>query len=1110
MMACRCHRGVTSAVFLALLAGVALTVALAAYGVKVNYDNEAVRFNANAIQYRDGVFRELTAAHESIYGLAALFNASKEVSADEFRLISADLLSRLGFILQLTYMPRVDKAGRAAFEAEMREDGHAEFRIHAADGATGDSPIFPDSLFPVRYLEPIAPATESLLGLNVLSEPDFARAADNAVVTAAVAALAQDQGGPGSTLMLVKALYQGREAPPQRVRRNHVSGLLAVMVDVPGLLAALPRAAETRIRLTLDTVDDAQSRVLSATADSPTGVNVVSLPSLRAEYALAFPDHTFLIEFEHTIPWAAVWHGSVWVALATGLILTALLYNLANSVVARTRELRVRNQVIADVVERQTAELKQDKESLQREVEVRRAAEHRLRQQQSALLTMAVRDTSMDSHLDIVLTDICCASADTLNVARVSVWMYDVAYSELRCVATGAWGAAQQTVEGRVLCSTDFPAYFQALGAGRVIAADDARTDERTRELRRAYLEPQGVGALLEAPVRRGGQLAGVVCHEHVGGERRWFLDEQSFASSVADMVTLALEMDDRRRTEAQMIKLSSALENTADSVFITDSHGVIEYVNPAFTVTTGYTREELLGQTPRVVRSGKHTPQFYAQLWKRIRAGRDFRDILINRRKDGSLYYEEKTITPLRNQRGQITHFVSTGKDITERMQTQERLHYLAHHDVLTELPNRSLFMDRLTHAIDSKRRDGGKLAVLFMDLDRFKNVNDTLGHEAGDLLLQSAAERLLGCVRAADTVARLGGDEFTLLIEVAEDQQRVQAVAQKVLAALADPIVVYGHELFVTASIGISTYPDDGQDASELLKHADTAMYKAKENGRDGYHFYAEGMSSRAATRLALEANLRRALDREEFVLFYQPQLDIRTGRVVAAEALIRWERPDQGMVPPDDFIPLLEDTGLIVPVGEWVLKTACAQARQWQRAAGVDLRIAVNLSARQFADVKLAGRIEQILQETGCAPALLDLEITESIIMQQADAAVAVMQRLRGLGVRVAIDDFGTGYSSLSYLKQFPIHTLKVDRSFIRDITSDPDDAAIVQSVVAMAHALKLDVVAEGVETDLQEAFLRDCDCDTVQGYLYAEPMSAEAFGGYYAQARKPVSG
>ncbi|HVN33847.1 MAG TPA: EAL domain-containing protein [Casimicrobiaceae bacterium] len=433
---------------------------------------------------------------------------------------------------------------------------------------------------------------------------------------------------------------------------------------------------------------------------------------------------------------------------------------------------------------------------------------------------------------------------------------------------------------------------------------------------------------------------------------------------------------------------------------------------------------------------------------------------------------------------------------EIAERRLADQRVVHMAHHDALTGLPNRTLLADRVGQAIARAHRSGGKLAVLFLDLDRFKNVNDSFGHAVGDMLLTAVAARLTASRREEDTVARLGGDEFIVSIPDVADAAEAESVAARILSDLAKPFTINGHQLHADVSIGIALYPRDGDTAETLMRNADTAMYHAKESGRGNYQFFSAQLTERVSRRLSTETSLRRALERGEFRVNYQPLMNLGSGRVDGAEALLRWPQQDERLVSPVEFIPIAEETGLIVPLGEWVLLEACAQAQAWQ-TLHPGLRIAVNLSARQFRQKNLIGMIEQVLGESRLHPSLLELELTEGMLMHNVEEATGILARLDEIGVRLAIDDFGTGYSSLSYLKRFPIHTLKIDRSFVRDISTDPDDAAIVTAIVAMARSLNLRVTAEGVETEEQAAFLRSLTCDQAQGFHFGRPMPAAEF-------------
>jgi diguanylate cyclase (GGDEF)-like protein len=449
------------------------------------------------------------------------------------------------------------------------------------------------------------------------------------------------------------------------------------------------------------------------------------------------------------------------------------------------------------------------------------------------------------------------------------------------------------------------------------------------------------------------------------------------------------------------------------------------------------------------------------------------------------------------RGENGRAWLISGTVLDITARIKAESEIHHLINYDTLTGLPNRSLLHDRLKQAIAQAAQDKHLVWVLCLDLDRFKGVNDTLGHRSGDKLLQEVARRLFACVRESDTLARLGGDEFVVVLNGVVSEKGASVVAKKILGLIAEPIPIEGHEIYTTASIGIAAYPLDGEDGHTLLKHADLAMYKAKELDRNNFHFFSHDMNIKVMERMMLENSMRKALERNEFFLVYQPQVDARTGRIMGVEALLRWNHPDMGLLTPDRFICLAEETGFIVPLGEWVLMTACRQNRAWQKQGFPPLRVAVNLSGKQFGQHRLDEMISAILVETGLAPEWLELEITESAIMRNAEQNISILRRLKGMGISLAIDDFGTGYSSLSYLKHFPITRLKIDKTFVQDITTNPDDAAIADIIISMAQTLKLDVIAEGVETRAQMEFLCFHNCLEMQGYLFSPPLAADRF-------------
>jgi diguanylate cyclase (GGDEF)-like protein/PAS domain S-box-containing protein len=547
------------------------------------------------------------------------------------------------------------------------------------------------------------------------------------------------------------------------------------------------------------------------------------------------------------------------------------------------------------------------------------------------------------------------------------------------------------------------------------------------------------------------------------------------------------------RHAEAQQRLAASVFTASTEGICVTDADACILSANPALVAMSGYPVEEIVGQTPRLFSSGHHDADFYRAMWSEIERNGSWRGEVWNRRKGGEIFPEWLSITAVRDGEGRVANYIGIFSDITERKQAEESIVFLAHHDPLTRLPNRALLDDRIRQSIAKSRRNGKRAAVLFLDLDRFKLINDTLGHDVGDNLLGVVADRLCKVLRETETVARLGGDEFVIVAPDVDEVERVAVIAQKVVDAMTAPMEVGEHVLHVTTSIGISIYPDDGEDAPALLRNADTAMYHAKESGRNNFQFFTAAMNTAVQERVGIENDLRDALENDEFRVFYQPQVDSRTGDVTGMEALIRWQHPQHGMVPPDRFIPVAEETGMIVGIGRWVLLEACRQAKRWHDA-GWMLRIGVNLSARQFQRADLHAQVLEVLDETGLPPSFLELELTESMLMADPEAASHLLQQLAGLGIRLAIDDFGTGYSSLAYLKRFPVSRLKIDRSFVRDLSSDNNDAAIVNAVVAMASSLQMEVIAEGVETEEQLRYLSQQGCHNVQGYYFSRPRPA----------------
>jgi diguanylate cyclase (GGDEF)-like protein/PAS domain S-box-containing protein len=553
-------------------------------------------------------------------------------------------------------------------------------------------------------------------------------------------------------------------------------------------------------------------------------------------------------------------------------------------------------------------------------------------------------------------------------------------------------------------------------------------------------------------------------------------------------------DVSERKLAEEKLRLSATVLEHIADGVMVLDAYGRIVATNPGFTQITGYTEIEALGRDSTITRSSRQDEAFYQRLWEDLIEHGFWRGEIWNMRKNGEVYLESLTVSAVRDNAAMITHYVAVFSDITKAKESQDKLDHMAHHDPLTALPNRLLFHDRLQHALQRAGRDGAQLAILFIDLDRFKNVNDTLGHHVGDELLKQVAAALTGQLRDGDTLARLGGDEFIVLLENVAGQGGAGRVAEQLVSMFEQPFIVADYELFVTGSVGISLYPNDATDLNMLIRNADVAMYQAKARGRNGYQFYASSMTGEGVERLRLEAMLRRSIEKNEIFLNYQPQVEIDSGRLVGVEALVRWDSPELGLVPPARFIPLAEDTGFINQLGKWVLHEACRQMVRWQEAGLYVPKIAVNLSVKQFERGSIAHMVAEVLRETGLAPQRLQLEVTESVIMNTGDALVFIND-LHAIGVGLAIDDFGTGYSSLAYLKQLPVQTLKIDRSFIKDISTVANDKAIAIAIIQLGKSLNLSVIAEGVESEEQAAFLLRHGCNLAQGYLYSRPVLAQ---------------
>ncbi|CAI8738328.1 diguanylate cyclase [Methylocaldum szegediense] len=738
-------------------------------------------------------------------------------------------------------------------------------------------------------------------------------------------------------------------------------------------------------------------------------------------------------------------------------------------------------------------------------------------------------------------------TARELEIERISVWRFSEDRLAIKCMDLYE-RSQQRHSSGMILRREDFPNYFEGLETEEAIVADDARHHAFTAQFTDVYLHPFGITSMLDVPIHVFGRVEGALCCEHTGEPLNWTAEERFFAIAVANLAALVIEQCERRRAEAlvrsqrdmlELIANGAPLEHTLTalartieqqddkilcSVLILDEDGVHLRHGAAPSIPDSYIRQiDGLAIGPSVGSCG--TAAFHRQtvIVSDIRTDprwAAYRDIaeeyglracwstpIFDARQNVlgtfAVYFREPQ-WPSEKHLRLVESAIHTAAIAIERSRVEDRIQRLAFYDPLTGLPNRALLMDRAAQALALSARDNKETSLLFLDLDRFKMVNDSLGHHVGDGLLRSIAGRLRSCLRESDTVSRLGGDEFVVLLPETGSEEAAQT-AERILGVVAQPYLIEDYRLSTTPSIGISVYPRDGSDVEALVKHADTAMYQAKEKGRNTYQFFTEDMNFAVLERLTIESGLRQALDHGAFVLEFQPQYDIATHRLVGLEALIRWQHPEWGRVPPSRFIPIAEDSGLIVLIGEWVIHEACRQNVYRQSLGFEKVPVAVNIASPQFIQ-RFEDVVERVLSETGMEPQYLELELTEGIVMQGESSIQKRLHKLKDMGVKLAIDDFGTGYSSLSYLKRFPIDRLKIDQSFVRDIIDDQDDLAITRAVISLGHSLRLLVIAEGVETEQQLAFLREVGCDQAQGFYFSPPLSIKALGDWFFQNSK----
>ena len=721
----------------------------------------------------------------------------------------------------------------------------------------------------------------------------------------------------------------------------------------------------------------------------------------------------------------------------------------------------------------------------QRSQDEQKEQQRRSQAQQALIVTLARHHYSDQEPLREAAELISKSACELYDVSRVGVW--NLKGHRLQSVTMYHQDQGQHQPQND-LDASPYPAYLEALHSGRALDAHNAQKDPRTCELASSYLEPLGITSMLDAGIRVEGEVVGVLCLEHTGLPRTWQADEIAFAGELADQYAQVLTNQQRRSASNALYLFRRAVEQSSSAFILLDRDGRVEYVNPSFTAITLFSASEVQGRALAELPALENLSDILFDARNSLAKQNSWQGEFKNRRKNLDPYWGQLSISKVYADDGSLTHYIGIYEDITASKQAQQHIEHLAFRDNLTGLGNRYAFIRSLESHFSE--HPGKPINLLLVDIDNFKRINDSLGHQTGDKLLASLARRLRNTLPSGSVLARFASNEFAVLLDASAAES--QAVAHKLLQTLDKPLFVDNQLINVTGSIGLASAPEHGDDPQTLMKHTGLALHKAKANGKNQLHVFTDALNAEAHYKLFIESNLRRALMQNELEVFYQPKLCLKSGRLLGMEALLRWHHPEKGMISPDKFISVAEETGLIIPIGKWVTRQACRMSKQLIAVGHGPLQIAINLSPKQFSDPDLVGEIAAILHEEQLDPALLELELTESLLLDATEDTRHQLSRLKSLGLTLAMDDFGTGYSSLSYLKKFPIDVIKIDRSFINDIPDNQDDMEITSAVIAMAHNLKLKVVAEGIETAAQLNFLRRQHCDIGQGFLFDKPI------------------
>lgn len=1141
---------------LTALIGLALTSGLFLDLRQRNQEGLERRFQLIAAQRADLVVEKFRDNLRDLDAVKRFFDGSEAVTRQEFHQFVAPILDYYGGFQAIEWLPRVARAQRSEFEAAARRDGLADFRFTELDDSGAMvAAAERDEYFPVYYLEPYA-GNERALGYTPAPPHPargvvLTRAWDSGRLTLGERYTLVQESAQYFSVLAFAPVYAGITTRDVEERRRRLKGFVLGVIRVGAVVETALRNTEPQgliLRL-IDLSAEGERQSLyewTPRLGSPQPVDQIAL-RYRQDFPMA--DRTWRIEIQPNAAFVASHAERThrWIP-AIGGLLTALATLYLFTVVSQQRRAEAR-------VALRTAEL--------------RASQEYTRAVLDALTdAVFVEDADTGRIVDVNhrMTELYgCTHAEALmlKVDQLSLGTPPYAREDALAWLRKTRREGPQTFEW--IAKTRAGALFWAEVSVRfIVIGDQARfiisvrdiaerkaaeralheSEERFRVLHEASFGGIGIhdqGVILEC--NQGlADLTGFSIEELVGmngllliapqwrdlvtrhirdgyakayeveGLRRdgavYPLEIQGKSIPYRGRIVRVAEFRDiteRRRAEERQRLAATVFEAAREAIVVTDIDGNIIAINPAFVAMTGYTEAEVRGQSLRMLQSDRQSGTYYRAIWQTVARDGVWRGEFWSRRKDGDLFLALTTFGEVRDTANQVSHYVIIATDITHQKETEQRIEHLAYYDALTDLPNRALLTQRaeLALALASRRRE--EVAVLFLDLDRFKEVNDSLGHAEGDTLLVQAAARLRELVRETDTICRLGGDEFVLLLPDT-NQPGATRLASKLVAAFGQPFVVAGHSLRVTVSAGVALYPHDGTTFSELLKNADTALYRAKHEGRNTWVFYARDMNVATFERLVLESQLRKAIDTGQLRAYFQPKVRLSDGGLAGAEALVRWLHPDHGLIPPGRFIPVAEASDLIVDLGDWMLAEVCRQLAVWRGAGLPPLTVAVNLAARHFRDPNFIERLERLLAAHGLPAQALELELTESSLLETGARTAETFLALRRLGLGLAIDDFGAGYSNLSYLKRLPLTALKIDQSFVRDLVTDPDDRILAATIVALGHGLGLKVVAEGVETEEQRRILLDQGCDWVQGYLFAPPMPAESFADWLAPAPK----